>query len=453
MITFTSLKFILRFLVIFLFVYYLFPKKYQNLILFIGSLVFYGMGQWQYLPLLFCLTILNYGFGKWMISANRLGYIKKYKNTRLAFIIGLDIVILVLMKGLSLGVESVVFPIGISFYIFKMISFQADCYNDKTGHTLTLTSVAAYFTMFPQLTQGPIMRYDSSVFEEGRKFSLINLELGMEYFCIGFGMKILLADRLAILWNEIQKIGVDSISLPLAWMGVYGYTMELYFDFWGYSLMAAGLGIMLGFPFVENFSHPYGSKSISEFYRRWHVTLGTWFRDYMYFPLGGSKFDKKTTIRNLMMVWLVTGLWHGGTVNFIIWGLVLGIIIVCEKFLWKGFMKTHGFLGRILVLVVIPLTWLIFAETNLSQLGVYFTKLVNIHAGNPVGDISKYLPIYAIYFIFGGVLMIPKVGRGLLKQQKGCKNVVRIAVLFVIFIISLYYSAISSGNPFLYYSF
>ena len=453
MITFTSLKFILRFLVIFIFVYYLSPKRYQNTILFLGSLVFYAMGQWKYLPLLFCLTLLNYGFGKWMVSANRLGYIKNYKTSRLALIIGVDVITLVLMKALSLGVESILFPIGISFYIFKMISFQIDCYKETINKSPSFSAVAAYFTMFPQLTQGPIMRFDSEVFEEGRKFSLINLESGMEYFCIGFGMKILLADRLAILWNEIQKIGVDSISSPLAWMGVYGYTMELYFDFWGYSLMAAGIGIMLGFPFVENFSHPYGSKSVSEFYRRWHVTLGTWFRDYMYFPLGGSKVDKKTTIRNLMMVWLVTGLWHGGTINFIIWGLVLGIIIVCEKFLWKDFMSKHGFLGRVLVLFVIPFTWLIFAETNLSQLGVYISKLFLIHSGNPVGDITKYLPIYGIYFIVGGVFMIPKVGKAILKQQRGFKNAVRILLLFLVFIVSLYFSAISSGNPFLYYSF
>lgn len=453
MITFTGLQFILRFLVIFLFAYYLMPKKYQNTVLFVGSLVFYGMGQWQYLPLLLGLTIVNYGFGRWMTNANQRGYLKSYKVKPLVCIVGIDIIALISLKALSMEVESIIFPVGISFYIFKMISFQADCYKEKIEQPLNFMPVAAYFTMFPQITQGPIMRYDNHIFSKGRKFSLVNLELGMEYFCIGFGMKILLADRLAILWNEIQKIGFDSISAPLAWMGVYGYTMELYFDFWGYSLMAGGLGVMLGFPFVENFSHPYGSKSISEFYRRWHVTLGSWFRDYMYFPLGGSRNNKAKTIRNLMMVWIVTGLWHGGTLNFLIWGLILGIIIVCEKFLWKETMERHSFIGRILVLFVIPLTWLIFAVPDFSQLSVYFTKLVDFHAGNPMGDLSKYFFLYVGYFLVGAILWIPSVGKAILKQRSGIKNLFRIAVIFLIFVVALYYSAISSGNPFLYYSF
>ncbi|MCR5545111.1 MAG: MBOAT family protein [Lachnospiraceae bacterium] len=453
MVTFTSLNFILRFIVAFIFIYYLFPKKYQNMVLFIGSLVFYGMGQWMFLPLLLGLTILNFGFGTWLSNGNKLGYAISYKKPRFIVVLAVDVITLVAMKGLALGLESFLFPVGLSFYIFKMLSFQVDCYTGKIDGDLKFTGVAAYFTMFPQVTQGPIMRYDHALFSEGRKFSLINLELGMEYFCIGFGMKILLADRLALLWNEIQKIGVESISAPLAWMGVYGYSLELYFDFWGYSLMAAGLGVMLGFPFVENFSNPYGSTSISEFYRRWHVTLGTWFRDYMYFPLGGSRKGKLKTIQNLMMVWIVTGLWHGGTINFIIWGLVLGMIIVCEKFLWKNFMEKHSFFGRILVLFVIPLTWLIFAVSDLGQLKEYFIKLISIHSGAPMADLSKYLPMYGIFFVIGGFLLIPTVANGILKQREGKIQGLRVILLFIIFVVSLYFSGISSGNPFLYYSF
>ncbi len=453
MITFTSLKFILRFLVAFLFVYYLTPKKYQNVVLFLGSLCFYGMGQWQYLPLLFGLTVINYGFGRWMQHANALGYVSSYKKPKLIFMVTLDVAVLVLFKFLSLEVESFLFPVGISFYIFKMISFQADCYQQKIKEPAKFMSVAAYFTMFPQIAQGPIMRYDDSLFTKEKKFSLLNLELGMEYFVIGIGMKVLLADRLAILWNDIQKIGVDSISAPLAWMGVYGYTFDLYFDFWGYSLMAAGLGIMMGFPFVENFRHPYGSTSVSEFYRRWHISLGTWFRDYMYFPLGGSRVEKKRGIQNLLLVWIVTGLWHGGTLNFLIWGIVLGIIIVCEKYLWKEFMANHSFLGRFLVLFVIPLTWLVFAVSDLSQLGVYFTKLIDFSGDNTWSDFAKYIRLYGIYYIVGAVLLIPAVGEGILQQREGVKKALRVSLIFIVFLISMYYSAISSGNPFLYYSF
>ena len=453
MVTFTSLTFILRFLTTFLFVYYLFPKKFQNTILFIGSLIFYGMGQWKLLPLLLSLTIINFFFGNWLVSANRKGYASNYKKLRMIFIVGLDVAILVLFKILALNFESVALPLGISFYSFKMISFQVDCYSGKIKEKSSFMAVAAYFSMFPQITQGPIMRYDQRLFAEARKFSLINLERGMEYFCLGFGMKVLLADRLGILWNEITKIGFDSISTPLAWMGVYGYSFELYFDFWGYSLMAAGLGVMLGFPFIENFQNPYGSKTVGEFYRRWHISLGTWFRDYIYFPLGGSRTEKGKVIRNLLIVWLITGLWHGGTINFLIWGLVIGLVIVLEKFVLKSFMEKHGILGRILVLVGLPITWIIFAIDQLPQLGIYFSKMFGISGTMDFSDAMKYGSIYWSLFVIGFVLLIPKVGNFLLKEKQGVMKAVQTVALLILFLVSLYFSAFSNINPFLYYSF
>ena len=291
MTVFTNYEFFFRFFPIFLVLYYVFPKKWQNPLLFAGSIVFYSFGQLRFMPLLLGLTVLNY-----FLAYRQQNYEKKKKSFKLrdmVLAISIDAGALFIFKVLALSIDGTWLPLGISFYIFKMISFQADMYLGKIDKKIDFFSVAAYFTMFPPLTQGPIMRYDESVFKHSRKFSLLNLEKGLTYFILGMSMKVLLADRIAILWNEISKIGYESISPSLAWLGAYGYTFELYFDFWGYSLMAAGLGVMLGFPFVENFHHPYASKNIATFYRDWHMILGSWFRDYIYIPLGRSRDSRK----------------------------------------------------------------------------------------------------------------------------------------------------------------
>ena len=224
---------------------------------------------------------------------------------------------------------------------------------------------AVYSTMFPQIVSGPIMRFNEGSFLlEERNYSWEKVEEGLQYFILGLGTKVLLADRLAILWKDIHVIGYESISTPLAWLGAVSYSMELYFDFWGYSLMASGLCVMLGFPFIMNFDHPYASKSISEFWRRWHMTLGSFFRDYVYIPLGGSREGTDKTIRNLLAVWLLTGFWHGGSLNFILWGLLLFALIVIEKqwigkwlkkytcseeFMCYCLFRLHGFSLRLLI--------------------------------------------------------------------------------------------------------
>ena len=455
MIVFTSLDFMFRFLVIFLAVYYVVPKRLQNAVLFLGSLVFYGFGQWQFLPVLFGLTVINFGFGRWLSSGKKRGYQRSYLLPRFVIVFAFDAVVLLLFKYLALALDPSWLPLGISFYIFKMISFQSDAYNGKIPPNVRFFEAAAYFTMFPQVTQGPIMRFHVEDFRKPHRLSLLHLEQGLEYFVVGMGMKILLADRLAILWNEIQKIGFESISTPLAWLGIYGYSLELYFDFWGYSLMAAGLGVMLGFPFVENFDHPYASKSISEYYRRWHVTLGSWFKDYIYIPLGGSRKGAAKTVRNLLIVWLITGLWHGGTLNFIIWGMVIGIIIVLEKYPLKKLMEKTRIPGWILVFVVIPLTWGIFAITDLSDLGIYFSRLFPFVSGElgAGADFIKYAQRYWLLFAAGILLLLPPVSRFLVKERKGFLQFIRILLLLAVFLGSLYLIGTTSSNPFLYYSF
>ncbi len=446
MVVFSSLEFLFRFLPIFLAVYYLTPPKYKDAILFMGSILFYAAGEPLFVILLLGMTILNYALG-WL--GRRLT-----SRVPVALCILLDVGVLLLCKVLALKVDSSFLPLGMSFYIFKMISWQADVCRGEI-RKLNFIKTAAYFTMFPQITQGPIMRYRDGGFDEGspRHIRLSRLEDGLILLVMGLGMKVLLADRIGILWNEIDRIGYESISTPLAWMGAFAYTFQLYFDFWGYSLMAAGIGMMLGFPFVLNFDHPYSAKGIADFYRRWHVTLGAWFRDYLYIPLGGSRKGKGRTIINLLIVWLVTGLWHGGTVNFLIWGGILGLWIILEKFPLRRAMEKHPVIGRLHVWILIPLTWVIFAISDLKALSVYFTRLFPFF-GTPetvyAGDFLKYAAIYWPFFLAAVLLCQPAICRKIAANRR---RIPTLLVLTVIFWISLYFSAISSGNTFLYFSF
>lgn len=311
-----------------------------------------------------------------------------------------------------------------------------------------------YFTLFPQVISGPVMRYDEGGFEIEREFSPAQLEEGISYFIIGLGMKVLLADRLAILWNDLQMIGFQSISTPLAWFGMAGYSLQLYFDFWGYSLMASGLMVMLGFEFIENFHHPYGAKSIGEFYRKWHMTLGSFFRDYVYIPMGGSRCSKKRLVWNLAVVWLLTGIWHGNGPNFVLWGVVLGILIILEKLFYGKYLNQFPLLGHLYVLLLIPFTWVIFAITDLGQLAVYFGRLFPFIGGKGIavneGDIIRYVQSYGGLMLAGVVLCIPVVFDTLLKYRK---NILVILLLTGIFWYCVYFMAGSAGNPFMYLNF
>ena len=267
-------------------------------------------------------------------------------------------------------------------------------------------------------------------------------------------MKVLLADRLAILWKDLQMIGYQSISTPLAWLGAAGYSLQLYFDLCGYSLMASGLMLIFGFDFIENFHHPYASKSISEFYRRWHMTLGRWFRDYVYFPMGGSRCGKGKMVFNLAVVWLLTGLWHGEGVNFLLWGAILGLLIIMEK-LWYGkCLQKLPVLGHLYLVLLIPLSWVVFAVTDLGQLGIYFSRLFPFFGNGGVAvnvqDIVKYLQNYGVLFATGIVLCIPAVFDF---YEKHKKNPVVILLLFVLFWISIYFVSSTAGNPFMYLNF
>ena len=456
MVNFAGMEFIFYFFPVFLLIYHLIPIKYKDVVLLLGSYLFYASGDLKYVLLLLLLTLCNYFMGQQIHKLSEGYKMHSWQRTerkkKLAFIISLDVTVLLVFKMLAVFVDSSLFPLGLSFYLFKMISFQVDYYRGEIFEKTSFLSVAVYFSLFPQVISGPIMRYNEGTEPQNRIYCLSQLEDGMKYFAAGLGMKVLLADRLAILWNDLQMIGYQSISTPLAWLGAAGYSLQLYFDFWGYSLMASGILVCLGFDFIENF-HPYASGSIGEFYRRWHMTLGRFFRDYVYIPLGGSRCRKNRLILNLMIVWLITGLWHGNGLNYLLWGAVLGLFIMLEKlFYGEGLKKLP--LRNLYVLFLIPLTWVIFAITDLHQLLIYFGRLFPVFGGTGIavntGDFLKYAGTYGKLFLAGGLLCIPGIFDFLEKHRK---NPLVIAGLLLIFWYSVYFMASSGENPFLYFQF
>lgn len=458
MINFSGLEFIFRFLPVFLLIYYIVPIRHRDKVLLAGSIIFYAVGEPCFAALLIVLTLINYYIGK-KIKDLSMGFKvhnwqKIQQKKLLITILVLDIAVLAVFKGLSAFVDNSLLPLGLSFYLFKMISYQVDLYRGEIWEQADFKSVAVYFTMFPQVISGPIMRYNEGNSDEGRTYSLAQFEDGLKYFAAGLGMKVLLADRLAILWNDIQMIGFQSISTPLAWLGAAGYSLQLYFDFWGYSLMSSGILLMLGFDFIENFHHPYASRSIGEFYRRWHMTLGSFFRDYVYIPMGGSRCSKGKMVLNLAVVWFLTGIWHGNGINFIIWGAVLGFFIILEKLLYGKAISRVPVLGNLYVLFLIPLTWVVFAITDLGQLWIYFGRLFPFIGGPGISvnsqDIVRYAESYGIFFLAGILLCIPVVFDFLEKHRK---NVVVVLLLALVFWYSIYTVSVSAGNPFMYLNF
>ena len=453
MVNFSDLNFIFRFLPVFLIAFYLTPTRFRTWTLLFGSLLFYAVGDLRMFPALLAAVIVNFLFAKAQFG-------EKSKSL-LFFVLAIDAGMLIEFKILGQYVDKSLLPIGISFYIFKMISYQMDVYRGKVEKDASFVDVAAYFCMFPQVVSGPIMRFDkyleNTTLREKTSLGRIaeSIEDGLRFFVAGLAMKVLLADHLAMLWKDIGTIGYESISTPLAWLGAVTYSLELYFDFWGYSLMAAGIGVMIGFPFITNFDHPYGSGSVSEFYRRWHATLGSWFRDYIYIPLGGSRKGEARTVFNLLVVWLVTGFWHGITLNFIIWGLSLCFLIICERLfvLKKLPAPLSRFVGRVNVLILIPLTWVVFAISDFDMLGIYFSRLFPF-AGSGIavnqGDFLKNIGIYWTILLPSLLLLIPKVyDFWVNRRNRWIFNILWI----ILFWACIYSLAGAAGNPFMYYKF
>ncbi|MDO4438742.1 MAG: MBOAT family O-acyltransferase [Eubacteriales bacterium] len=463
---FSSLRFVLVFLPIFFIIYYLVPSKYRNFILLTGSLVFYFIGTIGYPEhfIIFILSmLLDFAVGI-MIEEH-----PKHKKRFLIAGVVMHLISLMTFKYLDFAIGelgrfipafnislNIVLPIGISFYTFQGISYIADVYKGKVKAERDLLRYTVYISMFEQLIAGPIVTY-SEVRRElyRRKIKIQTVKSGIGIFIFGLGLKVLLANPISKLWTQAVTIGFDSLSTPLAWMSIAAYSFHIYFDFFGYSLMAIGLGKMMGFNLPKNFNHPYTSVTMTEFWRRWHMTLGSWFREYVYIPLGGNRKGNFATIRNLFVVWLLTGLWHGAGYNFLLWGFTLFLIIVCEKYFLGNFFDRNRALGHIYMMLLIPLSWSIFAITDISQLGIFLSRLFPFfgETGGTVYeyDYIKYFKMYYPFFIAGFILSTRLPYRQLMKIKD--KKIVVNLLLFVILAGSIYCMYKGFDDPFLYFRF
>lgn len=469
---FSSIAFIMYFMPVFFLVYYILPASYKNAWLFLASLGFYYYGvrgNPGYLLLMIMSVVVNFVAGK-LIAA------QKTKRARKAWlVVGIvyDLGWLILFKYLGFFIENLnalfgavhiklhletwnlILPIGISFYTFQIISYLVDVYRRETKAEKSLISLGTYLCMFPQLIAGPIVNYH--LIQEQlhkRKHSMEKVESGLKVFALGLAYKVLLANRVGHLWTEVTAIGYESISTPLAWMSIVAYSLQLYFDFYGYSLMAIGLGRMMGFDFPQNFNNPYMAVSMTDFWRRWHMTLGGWFREYVYIPLGGNRGGFAKTVRNMFVVWLLTGLWHGASWNFVLWGLLLFVLLFVEKAGLGKVLERHKALGHIYMILWIPLSWLVFVITDLSQLGIYLQKLFPFfgNAGTVLfqGDYLKYGKTYGVYLVLG-ILFATGVQEKLLKKNKNRLWV--ILLLLALFWASVYCMYLGMDDPFLYFRF
>ena len=468
---FSSLQFVFLFLPAFLSVYYLVPERFRNLILFVGSMGFYTVGAWHepiYIAYLFMAVLVNYLAGLLIEGGKHktlwlslgliydLGWLFVFKYADF-FSTGINL--LLQKAGSSFLVPSMELslPIGISFYTFQAISYLVDVKRGDIHAELSFINYGAYLTMFPQLIAGPIVTY-ASVEDRlnQRTYSFYAFVDGFKVFILGLGLKVLLANRLGGLWSSLDGIGYDFVSTPLAWAGILAYTFQLYFDFFGYSLMAIGLGKMLGFDFPQNFDHPYTSVSMTEFWRRWHMTLGSWFKNYVYIPLGGSRKGKRKTYRNLFIVWALTGLWHGAHLNFVLWGMCTFVLIAIEKTGFLDVVEKHRGLGHVYMILVIPLMWALFAITDFSQLGIFFARLFPFFGEASKGaltvgsDFSRLILQYGPYLAVG-VLFSTKLPY---RWYGKCKdNIVGSLLLVGIFWGSVYCMYKGLNDPFLYFRY
>lgn len=457
---FSSLEFILLFMPIFFSIYYIVPKAFRNFILLIGSLIFYYIGTINHPEhyILF-ITSMIVDFSVGLLLGNQKF---KFKKTLLTLGITFHLLSLTYFKYFSFIISeliqfinmpniSIILPIGISFYTFQGLSYLIDVYRNKIRPEKSLLRYCVYISMFEQLIAGPIVTYPQIKKQLQKRIITSNMiKHGLATFIFGLGLKVLLANPLGKLWSQVIAIGFESITTPLSWLAIIAFSFQIYFDFFGYSLMAIGLGEMLGFKLPINFNHPYTSRSISEFWRRWHITLGTWFKEYVYIPLGGNKHN---LIRNLLIVWLLTGIWHGAGYNFIIWGLFLFSLITIEKLFIGNFLNKHKLISYLYMFFAITISWAIFAIDDINQILIFLTKLfpIFIATNNPFPqDYLKYLSQYYIFFIIGCILSFKKPYELLSKH----KNKYLIFILCTIILLACIYCMYKGlDDPFLYFRF
>ncbi|NEZ47275.1 MBOAT family protein [Clostridium niameyense] len=466
---FSSIIFIATFLPISLILYYITPKVMRNLILLLISLIFYAWGEPVYVLLMIFTTIFNFITGR--IIGHNHSKVKKCKKV-LIFTIIVDLLILGFFKyygffienlnvllNLNIKYSKLPLPLGISFYTFQTLSYVIDVYLGKVKSQKSLVSFGLYVAMFPQLVAGPIVRYtDIEKQINIRNESVYKFGLGVERFIKGLCKKVLLANNIGIVWTTIQSTNIDKLSVLTSWIGIIAYTFQIYFDFSGYSDMAIGLGKMFGFDFIENFNYPYISSSVSEFWRRWHISLGSWFKEYIYIPLGGNRVSKLKSIRNIFVVWMLTGLWHGASWNFIIWGIYYGIILFMEKNILKGFLqKAPKSIRHIYTMILVMIGWVLFGSENLSYALKYISVMFGI-SGNSFIDATGLYYLYTNLILLIVVFLcstpiVSKIFENIIKRGRSKGLVIAAFINVGVIILSISYLINETYNPFLYFRF
>lgn len=464
---FSSLVFLFVYFPIVMVVMKLSPLKYRNLILFVVSLVFYGWGEPKYILIMLLSTVVDY-FNGYMIDKNKNN--RKVAKRFVIFSIVFNLGLLGFFKYfdffaanlMSLGFTwihplGLTLPIGISFYTFQTMSYPIDVYRKDADVQKNIISFGAYVSMFPQLIAGPIVRYkDIAKQLVSRDETADKFYLGIQRFMIGLSKKVLLANSIGLLWESIQVLPQSQMSIVTAWLGAAAFAFQIYFDFSGYSDMAIGLGKMLGFDFLENFNYPYISSSITDFWRRWHISLSSWFRDYVYIPLGGNRKGNLLTYRNIFIVWLLTGFWHGASWNFMLWGIYFGVLLMIEKaFLLKYLKKAPRFLAHIYTLLLVLISWVIFAFIDLDQ-GVTFLQTMFGLKDIPFVD---GLSLFYLRNNIGLLVILVIASTPLFKNlfskyvmNKKAEWIVPVLVILGI-IICTAYIVDATYNPFLYFRF
>ena len=453
---FSSVLFLFIFLP-FLLIYYIVPFKFKNFVIMVLSFIFYSWGEPKYFLVMVITILINYVISiileknidnkfisKMLVGAAvaiDIGELFKYYNF---FVKNMN-----LITGLNIKFINLTLPLGISFYIFQILSYVIDVYRRKVNAEKNIVDFAAFVVLFPQLIAGPIVKYTDINRElKYREINILNIQEGIRLFILGLGKKVLIANNIGALWSEVETIGFNNISSVLAWLGIAAFAFQIYFDFSGYSLMAIGLGKMLGFNFPKNFDFPYISRSVTEFWRRWHITLSSWFKEYLYIPLGGNRCSNIRRNFNLFVVWFITGFWHGANWNFIFWGLFFFIFLIIEKNGFLNFLKEHKIFSHFYLIFIILLSWSLFSITDINDLRLFIMKLFSF---NFKLDFIYYLKNYFVIFILAGVL-----STGILnKFYKKIRNNIYLDtfVMMTIFVLSIAYLVDATYNPFLYFRF
>lgn len=466
---FSSVLFLYIYLPLVLLIYQLTPLKARNLLLLIVNLIFYGWGEPVYILLMFLSIGIDYVNGY---------YVGKYRNTDrkkakrfviLSVVMNLSLLgffkyydfLAISLNGLLnmqlLQPLGLALPIGISFYTFQTMSYTIDIYRNQADAQKSIINFGTYVTLFPQLIAGPIVRYNDVADQlEHREYHSDMFAYGIQRFILGLAKKVLLANNIGLLWETVQKMDFGSMSVLSAWLGIIAFAFQIYFDFSGYSDMAIGLGKMFGFTFLENFNYPYISKSITEFWRRWHISLSVWFKEYVYIPLGGNRHGTWRMVFNLAVVWMLTGFWHGASWNFLWWGSYFGILLILEKLFLKQWLdKCPSFVGHCYTLILVLISWVLFALNDGEAIAAYLRAMFVLNGNCIVDHTSIYLLANYAVLLIGLVLASLPLGKILYHRYVENKPLYVLVpfILGFLLLASTAYIVDASYNPFLYFRF